>query len=155
MKKQTYFVKLTEEERKELSKFIRSKCAKNTAQCKKHAKVLLCLDENNDKAMTPYETSAKCKLHVENVYKIRKQYCTEGIDRILNRKKRETPPVPVKITGEIEAHIIAIACSTVPEGRKAWTLKMIANKIMLDEVIPHICPESVRLVLKKQNISHT
>jgi len=155
VKSQKYAVKLTAEERKELKKFIRSTSKKNTAQCKVHAKVLLCLDEAGENPLTPEQAAAKCKLHRENVYKIRKQFVTEGLERVLHRKKRETPPVEGKITGEVEAHIIAVACSAVPEGKKAWTLKMIANKIMLDGVVESISDVSIMRTLKKRNISRT
>jgi hypothetical protein len=63
--------------------------------------------------------------------------------------------VPAKITGEVEAHIIATACSAPPEGKEHWSLTMIANKIVLDGVIDSISDEAVRLVLKKRNSSRT
>jgi hypothetical protein len=150
MRYQKYSVKLSESERKDLENFMSSR--KATAQCKVHAKILLCLDENQANPLTVEETAKKCKFHPENVYKLRKQYINEGIERILNRKKRETSPVPLKITGDVEAHIIAVACSAVPEGQKMWTLSLIGKKIMLDGVIDSICNESVRLVLKKHNL---
>lgn len=155
MKYQKYEVKLSDSQRKELKEFIQSTSKKNTQQCKVHAKILLCLDTNGTKSMTPEETSKKCKLHVENVYKIRKQFCTEGMDRVITRKKREVPPVSPKVTGEVEAHIIATACSKVPEGKSAWTMQMIADKIVIDGVIDNISDETVRLLLKKRNISPT
>lgn len=153
MKNQIYSIKLTAEQVRELTKFIGSK--KHSSETKTHAKVLLCLNENSEKPMTVKEAAQKCKLHAENIYKIRKQFVTEGMARVLNRKKRETPPVPAKITGEVEAHIIATACSTPPEGRKAWTLTLIGNKIVLDGVIDSLSNESIRLVLKKHNLSLT
>jgi hypothetical protein len=45
------------------------------------------------------------------VYTVSKQYAEQGLNRVLARKKRETPPVPPKVTGEVEASIIAMACS--------------------------------------------
>jgi hypothetical protein len=151
MNRQKYSIKLTDKQRKELKQFITSTSKKNTPQNKTHAKVLLYLDENNDKKLTPEQTATKCKLHRENIYKIRKQYQTQGINRVLQRKKRETPPIPEKITGEVEAHIIATACSKVPEGKKAWTLQMIADKIVLDGIVESISDVSIMRVLKKHN----
>ena len=153
MKAQKYVVKLTEEERKKLEAFIKSKSPKNTPQCKTHGKILLCLDVNSEKPLTPEDTAKECKVHPESIYKIRKQYSLEGLERVLYRKKRKTPPVPPKITGEVEAHIIATACSTIPEGREHWTVQMIADKIVLDGVLPSIGREAVRCTLKKHNIS--
>ena len=153
MKNQKYAVKLSDEQRKELEKINRSRSAKELT--KQHAKVLLSLDENGDKPLTVELTAKKCKLHPENIYKIRKQFAVEGMERALYRKKRETPPVEPKITGEVEAHIIATACSAAPEGRKAWTLQMIADKIVLDGVLESVSDVSIMRTLKKHNISLT
>jgi Mrp family chromosome partitioning ATPase len=153
LKNQKYSVKLTIEERKEIEKSAHSKTSKPLT--KQHAKALLCLDENGAKPLTVEQTAKKVKLHSENIYKIRKQFCVEGMDRALNRKKRETPPVPAKVTGEVEAHIIAVACSKAPKGKTAWTLQMIANKIVLDGVIDSLGREAVRRTLKKHNINLT
>jgi transposase len=150
-----YEVRLNEEQRNEIERFIKSTSRKNTAQCKVHAKILLYLDKNGTKPLSVKETSEKCKLHIENVYKIKKQYATEGMERVLYRKKREEPPVPAKVTGEVEAHIIAVACSSAPEGRKNWTMQLIADKIVLDGVVDSISDETVRRTLKKRNISLT
>ncbi|MCL1832583.1 MAG: hypothetical protein FWG45_06730, partial [Oscillospiraceae bacterium] len=70
------------------------------------------------------ETAKKCNLHPESVYTIRKDFIVFGMERITQRKKRETPPVEPKVTGDVEAHIIATACSQPPEGRAKWTLQL-------------------------------
>lgn len=151
MKNQKYSVKLNNEQRQEIEKTKRSKATKELT--KQHARVLLCLDENGKNPLTVKETAKKCKLHSENVYKIRKQFAVEGMERALYRKKRETPPIEPKITGDVEAHIIAVACSPAPEGRKAWTLQMIADKIILDGVLESVSDVSIMRTLKKHNIS--
>jgi hypothetical protein len=53
-----------------------------------------------------------------------------------------------------EAYIIATCCSAPPEGRSRWSMKMIADKIVLDGVVDSISDETVRTVLKKQNLNH-
>ena len=149
MKNQKYSVRLTSGEQKELKKIVRSKTAKELT--KQHAKVLLYIDENRANPFSVNAAAQKAKLHPENVYKIRKQFVLEGMDRALKRKKRETPPVPAKVTGEVEAHIIATACSEVPEGKAAWTLKMIGNKIVLDGLLESVSDSTIGRVLKKRN----
>ena len=153
MKNQKYTVKLTSKQREDLEKIKRSKSAKELT--KQHAKILLSLDENGKRPLTVEQTAKKCKLHPENIYKIRKQFALEGIERALYRKKREVPPVEPKITGEVEAYIIATACSAAPDGKKAWTLQMIANKIVLDGVLESVSDVSITRTLKKHNISLT
>ncbi len=50
------------------------------------------------------------------VQKVRTSYVNNGFEATINRKKRETPPVTAKVTGDIEAHIVAMACGDSPEG---------------------------------------
>jgi hypothetical protein len=117
---------------------------------------LLELDESNGKELASLSTVA---LHhgVSDItlYKVRKKYVEHGLDAALRRRKRETPPVPPKVTGEVEAYIIATCCSAPPKGRGRWSMKMIADKIMLDGVVDSISDETVRTVLKKRNLSHS
>jgi len=77
----------------------------------------------------------------------------ESIETFLTRKKRETPPVEPKITGDVEAHIIALACSEPPEGYAKWTLYLLAQKAVELNYVGSLSHMSVKRVLKKQNIS--
>ena len=149
---QKWKVKLTKEERKKIKMVLRSK--KVSMEAKKHAQILLDIDENEEKKpLSLNEVTRRRGVCQNTVIRVRQRYAEQGIERAIFRKKRETPPVEPKITGEVEAHIIATACSEAPEGKARWTLSMIANKIVLDGVIESISDEAVRLVLKKQNLS--
>ena len=152
-KNQKHKIELTNEQTAKLSKIVNSSSKKISAETKTRAKVLLCLNELGVSPLTPAETAQKCKLNRETVYAIRKQFAFTGLEATLYRKKRETPPTEPKVTGEVEAHIIAIACSSAPKGKSKWTLQMIADKIVLDGVVDSIGKETVRRTLKKRNIS--
>ena len=78
-----------------------------------------------------------------------------SIEDFLQRKKRETPPIAPKITGEVEAHIIALACSPVPEGYAKWGVRLLADKCVELNYIDSISFKSVQRVLKKRNLSRT
>jgi len=153
MKATKYIIKLSDRERAELEKHIKSKAKKVKEASRTRAKIILYLDVNGTNPLSAEETAKKVKRHLENIYLIRKQYINEGIERIINRKKREMPPVPAKVTGEVEAHIIAAACSKPPEGKSRWTMQMIADKMILDGVIESISDTTVQRTLKKRNIS--
>lgn len=154
-KRKGYKIELTNENKIELERIITSKAKKLAPEVKTRAKALLYLDEQGEKPLTPKMCSSKCKLHRETVYSIRKQFVLEGLESTVYRKKREKPPVEPKVTGEVEAHIVAIACSEAPEGKSKWTLKMIADKIVIDGIVSSIGKETVRRTLKKQNLSLT
>jgi len=154
-RKQEYKVELTNEQRSELSAIVASSSKRLSPETKYRAKALLCLDELGEKPLSPADTARKCKLHRETIYGIRKQFTKEGLEAVVYRKKRETPPTEPRVTGDVEAHIIAVACSSAPEGKSKWTLQMIADKIVIDGVVDSIGKETVRRTLKKRNISLT
>ena len=127
--KQKYQVKLSETEQEKLKKQKESK--KVSLEAKKRAHALLELDESNEKkSMSSKKIGSKVGLSAGCIDKYRKQYATMGLEKMKTRKKRETPPVPPKVTGEVEAHIIAVCCSNPPEGKSEWTMQMIAAKIV-------------------------
>ncbi len=55
--------------------------------------------------------------------------------------------------GKVEAHLVALACSSPPEGHSYWTLKLLADGLVQAGVIDSISHEKVRQVLKKMNLS--
>lgn len=146
---QKYHIKLSEAERKKLAKHLRSK--KASMESKKHAQILLDLDESQGEKLSKMKRiSTRRGVSEVTIWKTRKKYCAEGLEHVLGRKTREKPPVPAKVTGDVEAHIIATCCSTPPEGKAAWSMQMIADKIVLDGIVESISDETVRLVLKKR-----
>ena len=56
--------------------------------------------------------------------------------------------------GKQEAHLVAIACSSPPEGHVNWTLHLLADKVVEMEFAGSISLETVRQILKKTNSSH-
>ena len=82
-------------------------------------------------------------------------YCEKGLEATINRKKRETPPVPAKVTGEVEAHVIALACGQPPDGYSKWTLRLLADRTVELGYIDSISHVTVSTILKKTNLSLT
>lgn len=147
--KQQYHVVLNDEEIRRLKKHLRA--TKHSLESKKRARVLLALDESvGKKPQTVKVIAARNGVSELSVRRYRKQFASEGLESTVLRKKRETPPVPPKVTGEVEAHIIAVCCSTPPEGKSQWTMQMIADRVVLAGVVETISDETVRRVLKKQ-----
>ena len=60
-------------------------------------------------------------VHVDTVLKTSRAYAERGgdVEATISRKKRLTPPVEPKVTGEVEARLIALACSTPPRVIRA------------------------------------
>ena len=149
MKKAKYPVKLTGQERERLLKLINS--GKASARIIKRANLLLILDENQKNRITRTEARKLLNTSDVTIAKITRQFVEEGVESVLTPKRSDTQHPPIKIDGEVEARLIAIACSTPPEGYSVWTLRLIANKAVELCVVDGICCESVRQALKKRN----
>ena len=66
--------------------------------------------------------------NVSMVSRVREKLVNAGLDAVLARKPRETPPVPPVFDGEAQAHLIALACSKPPEGYARWSIRLLAGK---------------------------
>jgi len=73
------------------------------------------------------------------------------VEATIGRKQRDLPPVPSQITGEIEARLIALACSKPPEGRSRWSLRLLEKHVALTEGIVDLDHSTIGRVLKKRN----
>ncbi|MHB1421548.1 MAG: helix-turn-helix domain-containing protein, partial [Bacillota bacterium] len=146
---------LSEEQRKLLIAF--SKNGVHGVHLVNRAKVILALDRTNKKDhLRMTRISDQVGLSRQAIYNIRDDYFSaSSIDEFLTRKKRETPPVEPKITGDVEAHIIALACSEPPEGCARWTVSLLAEKSVELSFVDSLSSMSVSRVLKKRNISLT
>ena len=89
------------------------------------------------------------------VSRVREQLVTEGLDAVLMRKKRETPPVPAIFDGEAQAKLTALACSTPPEGHARWTIRLLAEHVVERKIVPAAHFNTVGRALKKTTSSRT
>lgn len=121
------------------------------------ARVLLMLDRTGKVDHVRYNRTAEyAGISVQAVYNMRDEYLeNQDIAAYLTRKKRTTPPVKAKVTGEVEAKIVALACSKAPDGRSRWTLRLLAEKAVELHIIDRISYVRVQQILKKRNISLT
>lgn len=147
-----YTVKLTKEERENLLSL--TKTGKHAASKILHARILLASDEGDYAASelikTDKETAKLLDIAEITVQRVRKRLVEEGLEAALLRKKHVRTR-PRKITGEEEAHLIAICCSSPPPGRKGWTLKLLSDRLVSMEVVESISPATVSRALKKTN----
>ncbi len=136
-----YLVTLTEEERGALLGLTRK--GKVSARKLARAHILLRADTGvSDKAI-----AAALHIGVATVERIRKRFVEEGLDAALSERPR--PGGQRKLDGRQEASLIALACSTPPEGRQGWTMQLLADRLVAVQVVEAISDETVRRTLKK------
>jgi len=103
-----YIVRLTAEERNELENLVKK--GKTQVYRIKHVNTLLAVDADGPNLSD--ENSAQVfGCHQNTVRNVRQRFVEQGIEAALERKKRDKPPRELKIDGEKEAKLIAIACS--------------------------------------------
>ena len=83
------------------------------------------------------------------VMRVRETLVTEGLDAVLTRKKRETPPVPAIFDGEAQAKLTALACSAPPEGHARWTIRLLAEHVVERKIVEAAHFNTVGRALKK------
>lgn len=126
----------------------------------RRANVLLLADESGDrKRQKDVVIADMLNITPQAVHGIKLNFLerSDAADPVkgIKRKRRETPPVPAKCTGDIEAKIIAIACGAPPEGFSRWTLRLISERAVEMRIIDAISHTQVGRILKKTNISLT
>ena len=96
---------------------------------------------------TPAEIADACDVSLSTVSNIRRRYLTGGLDAVLTDRQQERRRQA--LTGEQQAHLIAVACTDAPEGHDHWTLRLLAGKVVELGYVEHIAVETIRSVLKK------
>jgi hypothetical protein len=131
-------VRLTEEQRDRLEDITRN--GNNSAKRIMHARVLLMSDE--DHPLGRYK-DADIGRHLgvceKTVARVRSTFARHGEAVALERKVRQSPPVPPKLDGAAEASLVAICCSPPPQGRARWTLSLLADELVSRKVVVSVC----------------
>ncbi|WP_165253113.1 IS630 family transposase [Paludisphaera soli] len=143
-----YIVTLTDEERAELEAMLAG--GKSSALKQAHARILLKADSSPGRsAWSDSKIAEAVEVGTATVERVRRRFVEQGLEAAPVRKPQERPSRPKTLDGRAEAKLIALACSPPPGGRKAWTMQLLADKLVELEVVPAVCDETVRRCLKK------
>ncbi len=149
-----YRVSLTSEEREQLDKY--SKTGTKAARSVLLARALLLIDAGElGPRMSEEQVTQAVGLSSRPIERLKKRFVEEGLEAALERKRRETPPTPVKFDGSFEARLIALACSDPPGGRARWTVRLLAEKVVELKIADSVSPMTICNTLKKTNFSLT
>ena len=152
MRKQTHVVKLSGAERAQLEELTRKGTC--SARCQVRARILLHADSGKRGSGWPDGRIAEAVGCCEHLcWRVRKQYAEQGLDAVLTRKQRMTPPVAPIFDGEKEAKLIALACSSAPAGHARWTLRLLEEKVVELKIVECASDNTIGRVLKKASSS--
>ena len=140
---------LTDEQRVQLETMIHSGTARSRSLTK--VRILLLTDRNRAERQTDVQIIAALATSNSNIQRTRISFLTDGLEGCLRDKPRSgrTP----KITGDVHAKLVVLACSDPPEGRCKWTLKLLADQMVKLGYVDAISDVGVYKHLKKTNLS--
>jgi transposase len=144
MPKKKYIVDLSTDEREQLQQLTRR--GKTSARKLTRARVLLKAADG----FTDEDIVAALNVGIATVERIRKRFVEAGLDAINERPRPGNKP---KLDPKAQARLIAEACSKAPDGRKHWTLQLLADRVVQLKLADSCSYELVRRALKKTSSS--
>ena len=150
-----FTVRLKAADRAKLTRVVSS--GTHPARMITRARVLLALDESQGDAPDRRVVAERVGTSESTVYLVAKEFATQGggVEEVIGRKERATPPVEPKVTGDVEARVIALACSQPPPGRQRWTLRLLEKHVLVTEGIPPMDHSTIGRVLKRGRLNLT
>ena len=145
-----YKVTLTQEERTRLKELTYK--GSHRSQKVLNALILLNCDEGEyqDRRSLNETVASVLQVSMRKIDRVKKRFVEEGIEVALTGRTGERV-YKRKADGDFEAHLVALSCSSPPEGFARWSLRLLADRVVELNYIDSISYETVRRVLKKRN----
>lgn len=138
-------VHLSSDQRQHLESLIKK--GNTPARIQNRVRILLLLDRSLGNKLTQKQVAEATLTDIATVCQISRRFVLEGMEAALSEKPR--PGAVPKITGEVEAQLCLLACSSPPEGQAQWTLKLLADKLIELGFVDSISTVAVHHRLKK------
>lgn len=139
-----YIIQLSAQERAQLQHITRS--GNRNARVFKRAQALL----KSYEGLIDEDIASHVGLTSRSIMNIRQRYCQGGLERALHDASR--PGQAPVLDNKKEARLIAIACSSPPEGSEHWTLELLQEKLLKDGVVDHISTVAIWYHLRDRGI---
>jgi hypothetical protein len=149
-----YIVRLSGEEREHLQTTIRS--GKHSARKLLRARILLKADASEaGDAWTDDRIAESLDISIKTVSRVRQQLVEEGVAGVLTPKRSPNSARERIFDGASEAKLIALACSTPPDGRARWTLQMLEDQVVALNIVARASNNTIGRTLKKISSNRT
>jgi hypothetical protein len=152
MPQKKYLVTLSPDERSQLHELLSA--GRRSARTLTRAHILLKADQaDGGPTWDDARIADAFGCGLRTVERVRQRFVETGMDAALVHKPQDCPSRTPILDGAAEARLIAVACSTPPQDRVAWTLNLLADKLVELEVVESVSRDTVRRVLKKTRSS--
>ena len=102
------------------------------------------------KGSTAPQIAQTVPLTPKAIRQIAHRYNRNGLDRALYDKQR--PGAQQILDDSQKQRIIAMVCSTPPEGRARWTVRLIAEEAIKRKLVPKVGRETIRILLQSHEL---
>jgi putative transposase len=140
---------LSDEQRNDLTRLTRRGIA--SARTLTRARILLLADKSQDKGQTYQQIARALTVSLPTISQVCRRFDRGGIGEALTEKPR--PGKVPKITGEVEAQLVMLACSDPPEGKARWTMQLLADRLVELHLVDSISDSAICERLKKTRSS--
>lgn len=148
-----YRIELTDEELKILKSVIRKKTT--SKMIRSRCQIIIDLDEAHGKMLTHEQAAKSNGVCMTTVHNTVKKYFDGGIDEVIKYNRNvNSDNARRKLDGRGEARILELACSSAPDGRSRWTVRLLEEKSKIVLETP-VSRETIRRTLKKTNLDLT
>jgi hypothetical protein len=143
-------VRLSAVDREWLTRIVRT--GAHPAQEVRRSRILLELDERVGGPPSRRAVAEKVGVDPQTITNVARSYAGHDgdVEATIRRKKRSMPPVEPIVTGEVEARLIALGCSTPPPGRSRWSLRLLEKQVALMDDMPDLDHSTIGKIFKKR-----
>jgi transposase len=125
---------------------------KESARSQMHARILLKTDQGEQgPAWTDQQLAQALDIGTATVERVRRRFVEGGLLDALVRRPQPERPAQRKMDGELEAQLVALACSQTEGGQQRWTMRLLADKLVQLGYVDQISYQTVWVTLKKMN----
>lgn len=114
----------------------------------KHAHILL---KSAEGKWTDAQISQAFGVSEATIWRVRRRFVEHGLDEALNRRPQPERPEKRKLTGDQEAHLVALVCSAPPTGYQRWSIRLVSKRVVELEIAEQVGRETIRQTLKKMH----
>ena len=147
-----YRVTLDPQERTALEQLVST--GKSASRKLTHARILLLADLASGAGHTDDDIVMALGVSLRTIARVRKRFVTEGFDAAIDHRPQPARPDKIKIKGDVEQRLVELACTDPPRGRCHWTLKLLADEMVVLGLVDSISTETVRQALKKTRVAN-
>ena len=94
--------------------------------------------------------AAAIPLTAQAIRNVARRYQQGGLERALYEKPR--PGAAELLDDSQKQRLIAMVCSSPPEGRARWTVRLVAQEAVKRKLVPRVGRETIRMLLLSHDL---